>query len=124
MADDFVTICEVCTKGITKPDLKFANGVSFHNQCFTAHGKEYPAMDYTLQSNTSRAKVELIQLKNLKFRLLGESNKTVKTTKRKPAKKTSRKTKRPVRKTVKTTKRKPAKKTSRKTKRPVRKTRR
>ena len=80
MAEDFVTICAVCTKGITKQDLKYANGHSFHNECFTKQGKEFPVIDSALQSNTSRAKIDLIQLKNLKERLVGDSKTARKST--------------------------------------------
>ena len=73
MAEEYVTICEVCAKGITKQDLKFENGRSFHNECFAKTGKDFPKLDYNLQSKTTQAKLDLIQLKNLKHRLAGGS---------------------------------------------------
>jgi len=109
MAEEYVTICEVCAKGITKKDLKFDNGRSFHNGCFAKQGKEFPKLDYNLQSKTTQAKLDLIQLKNLKHRLSGGNTSRKSSSKRKTAKKSTRKS---TRRTA--AKRKTAKKSTRK----------
>ena len=118
MAEEYVTICDVCAKGVTKQDMKYENGYTFHNECYSKSGNNFPKRDLTLQSKTTQAKLDLVQLKNLKQRLVGSKSKTApkRKTKTKSKKKSTRKTTKRTagkRKTARKTTRKPARKSTR-----------
>jgi len=60
MAEDYITLCTACSKGLTRENLKYENGLAFHTECFEQHGNKFPPID---------------QLKNLKIRNNGSSDK-------------------------------------------------
>ncbi len=75
MAEDYITICTACYKGLTRENLKYENGLAFHPECFEQHGSKFPPIDRDLTNKTSRLKIQQIQLKNLKIRNDGSSDK-------------------------------------------------
>lgn len=101
-AKPFVTFCVVCNKGVISEDMMYEKGRVFHKDCYDKYGKNFPAINQDLLSQSTNAKVELVQLKNLKVRMTwtnpGSSISRPKTTK-----KSKRKTKkkRPKRRVVK-----------------------
>jgi hypothetical protein len=70
-AKPFVTFCEVCKKGVISEEMIYEKGRSFHKDCYTKYGKNFPAINQDLLSQSTNAKVELVQLKNLKVRMIG-----------------------------------------------------
>ena len=116
-AKPFVTFCVVCNKGVIIEEMIYEKGRVFHKDCYDKYGKNFPAINQDLLSVSTNAKVELVQLKNLKIRMAG-TNPSSSISKPKPAKKSNRKTKkkRPKRRVVKkkrtTTKRRTGKKRS------------
>ena len=113
----FVSYCVVCNVFLTKDEMLYEKGHVFHKDCYEEHGKEYPDVNHDLISQNNNAKVQLIQLKNLKERQLEGPNKSSSGPKRKTKTKRKLKKKRPKRKTVKkkrtSSKRKKIKKHSR-----------
>jgi hypothetical protein len=73
-ANPFVTFCAFCTKGVIKEDMIYEKGLVFHRDCFSQHGNDFPAVNHDLLSQNTSAKIQLIQLKNLKARMLGSTN--------------------------------------------------
>jgi hypothetical protein len=116
----FVSYCVVCNVFLTKDEMVYEKGNVFHRDCFEKHGKEFPDINQDLISQNSNAKVQLIQLKNLKVRQLGTLNQSSFTPKPQAKAKTKRKSKkkRPKRKMEKkrrsSAKRKKTKKRSKK----------
>ena len=114
----FVSYCVVCKVFLTIDEMVYEKGNVFHKDCFESHGKDFPDVNHSLNSLHNNAKVQLVQLKNLKVRQLGGI--VQKSSASKPKLKTKRKSKkkRPKRKTVKnrrsSTKRKKTKKQSKK----------
>jgi hypothetical protein len=97
----FVSYCVVCNVFLTQDEMVYEKGHVFHKDCFESHGKDYPDVNHALNSLNSNAKVQLVQLKNLKIRK--QAGLVQKRTASKPKPKTKRKVKkkRPKRKTVK-----------------------
>lgn len=95
---DFVTICVVCGKGVTRDELKYVNGRVFHPECYEKHGNNFLVLNQDLLNKSARTKIELVQLKNLKMRTGGASSPSSKpkkkTSKRKASKRKTRKSKR------------------------------
>lgn len=116
-AKPFVTFCVVCNKGVISEEMIYEKGSVFHKDCYDKYGKNFPAINQDLLSQNTNAKVELVQLKNLKVRMAG-TNPSSSISKPKPTKKSKRKTKkkRPKRRVAKrkrtSTKRRTAKKRS------------
>ena len=116
-AKPFVTFCVVCNKGVIIEEMIYEKGRVFHKDCYDKYGKNFPAINQDLLSESTNARVELVQLKNLKVRMVG-INPSSSISKPKPAKKSKRKTKkkRPKKRGVKrkrtATKRRTAKKRS------------
>ncbi len=117
----FVSFCVFCNKGVVKDAMTYQKGKVFHKDCYDKHGNSFPAINYELLSQSSNAKVQLVQLKNLKVRIMGISNPDSTKRKTKIKKKSKRKTKKrqPKRRVTKrkrtatkrrTSKRKPSKK--------------
>ena len=117
----FVSFCVFCNKGVIKDEMTYQKGKVFHKDCYEKHGNSFPAVNHELLSQNSNAKVQLVQLKNLKIRTVGTSNPDSVKRKTKTKKKSKRKTKKrqPKRRTTKrkrtttkrrTSKRKPSKK--------------
>ena len=110
---DFVTICVVCGKGVTRDELKYVNGRVFHPECFDKHGSSFLVVNQDLIHKSARTKIELVQLKNLKMRTGGSGRSSSKskkrTTKRKPKRKASRKTKKKSKRRTSKTKRRTTK---------------
>ena len=114
---DYIGFCVFCTMGVTRDEITYRNNLLFHPNCFEQQGKNFPAVNKDLATKQALAKIELVQLKNLKIRTVGpestpsatSSPKTKaikkKTTRRK--KPTGRKTRR--KPTRRKTKRRPAK---------------
>jgi hypothetical protein len=73
-ANPFVTFCAFCTKGVIKEDMIYEKGLVFHKDCFSQHGNDFPAVNHDLLSQNTNAKIQLIQLKNLKARMTGSTN--------------------------------------------------
>ncbi len=92
MAEDYITICTTCSKGVTRENLKYESGLAFHPECFEQNGSKFPPIDPDLTNNTLRLKIQLIQLKNLKIRNNGLSNKSP-SLKKKSTRNTKEKTK-------------------------------
>ena len=70
-AKPFVTFCEVCNKGIISEEMIYEKSRSFHKDCYDKYGKNFPAINQDLLSQSTNAKVELVQLKNLQVRRSG-----------------------------------------------------
>jgi hypothetical protein len=101
-AKPFVTFCVVCNKGVISEDMIYEKGRVFHKDCYDKYGKNFPAINQDLLSQSTNAKVELVQLKNLKVRMTG-TNPGSSISRPKTTKKSKRKTKkkRPKRRVVK-----------------------
>ena len=70
-AKPFVTFCEGCNKGVISEEMIYEKGRSFHKDCYDKYGKNFPAINQDLLSQSTNTKVELVQLKNLKVRMTG-----------------------------------------------------
>ena len=92
MAEDYITLCTACSKGLTRENLKYENGLAFHTECFEQHGNKFPPIDPDLTNKTSRLKIQQIQLKNLKIRN-GDSSGKSPSLKKKSTRNTKEKTK-------------------------------
>ena len=117
-ANPFVSFCVFCNKGVIKEEMVYEKGKVFHKDCYLKHGSSYPSVNQELISESTNAKVQLIQLKNLKIRMAGgsiSSGKPKTKTKKKTKRKAKRKPKRRVAKKKKTSTRR--KKTKKKSKR-------
>ena len=129
---DYIGHCTFCMMGVPRKEMTYENGHLFHSNCFEQQGKNFPAPNKELQKQNSSAKVELVQLRNLKIRTTGsaDSSRTKPKTKKKSKRKTKkRRPKRRVTKRKKTKKRssrrKPSKRrTASKRKKSTRKTKR
>jgi len=92
----FITFCVVCKKGVTRDEMKYVNGRVFHPECFEQHGNEFTVINPDLLSKNASAKIEIVQLKNLKIRQTGglrPSNPRAKSNRKKPKRKTKKKRK-------------------------------
>ncbi len=130
----FVSYCVVCKVFLTEDEMMYKKGLVFHKDCFDQHGKEFPEVDQDLINQNSNAKIQLVQLKNLKVRQLGSSDqsssspkpkrKTAKkrrsSSKRKKAKKRSSKKRTSAKRRAATNRRKKPRKSARKSRRLVR----
>lgn len=89
----FVSFCVFCNKGVIKEDMTYQKGLVFHKDCYNSHGNDYPPVNQALLNESINAKVQLIQLKNLKVRLMnGTNNKNInQKTKKKSKQKAKRK---------------------------------
>lgn len=67
----FVSYCVVCNVFLTQEEMVYEKGLVFHKDCFAEHGKDYPVVNYALNSLNRNAKVQLVKLKNLKIRQMG-----------------------------------------------------
>jgi hypothetical protein len=117
----FVSYCVVCKVFLTKDEMIYEKGHVFHKDCFEQHGKDFPIINQDLVSQNTNAKLQLIQLKNLKIRQLEQrSSKKPRSISRK-SKKKSPKRKKLAKRKKKTTKSKRRTSTKkRKTKRKIR----
>lgn len=70
-AKPFVTFCVACNKGVITEEMLYEKGEAFHKECFEKFGKNFPAVNPNLLSQSTNAKVQLVQLKNLKMRMNG-----------------------------------------------------
>ena len=80
-SNPFVSFCVFCNKGVIKEEMVYEKGKVFHKDCYTKHGSTFPTVNQELLSESAEAKVQLIQLKNLKIRMndkKGTSKKTKK----------------------------------------------
>jgi hypothetical protein len=68
-AKPFVTFCEVCNKGVISEEMVYEKSRSFHKDCYDKYGKNFPAVNQDLLSQSTNAKIELVQLKNLQVRM-------------------------------------------------------
>ena len=73
-AKPFVSFCVFCNKGVVKEEMTYQKGKVFHKDCYDKHGNSFPAVNHELLIQSSNAKVQLVQLKNLKVRTMGTSN--------------------------------------------------
>jgi len=90
----FITFCVSCKKGVTRNEMKYVNGRVFHPECFEQHGNEFTVINPDLVSKNASAKIEIVQLKNLKIRQTGGSrfnNPRPKSNRKKPKRKTKKK---------------------------------
>jgi PAB1-binding protein PBP1 len=109
-ANPFVSFCVACNKGVIKEEMVYEKGKVFHKDCFTKHGSNFPPVNQELLSVNTNAKVQLVQLKNLKVRMSGGSNQGSTKPKTKTKKISKRKTKKRLSKTHKPRKRNSSKK--------------
>ena len=102
----FVTYCVVFNVFLTQDEMVYEKCHVFHKDCFESHGKDYPDVNHALNSLNSNAKVQLVQLKNLKIRK--QAGLVQKRSSAKPKSKTKRKAKkkRPKRKRTKQSRKK------------------
>jgi len=91
-AKPFVTFCVGCNKGVISEDMMYEKGRVFHKDCYDKYGENFPAVNQDLLSQSTNAKVELVQLKNLKVRMTG-TNPSSSISRPKTTKKSKRKTK-------------------------------
>ena len=91
-AKPFVTFCVGCNKGVISEDMMYEKGKVFHKDCYDKYGKNFPAINQDLLSQSTNAKVELVQLKNLKVRMSG-TNPSSSISRPKTTKKSKRKAK-------------------------------
>ena len=110
---DYIGFCVFCTMGVSRDEITYKNNQLFHPNCFEQQGKNFPAVNKDLATQEALAKIELVQLKNLKIRTVG-SESTPRTTSRPKTKAKKKKTSRRKKPTGRKTRRKP---TRRKTKR-------
>jgi len=115
-AKPFVSFCVFCNKGVTKDAMTYQKGKVFHKDCYDKHGSSFPEVNHELLSQSSNAKVQLVQLKNLKVRMMGTSNSDSIKRKTITKKKSKRKTKKrqPKRKRTVTRRRTSKRKSSKK----------
>ena len=119
---DYVGLCTFCMIGVPRKEMAYKNSHLFHSNCFEQQGKNFPAPNQDLLKESSNAKVQLVILKNLKFRTGGDSSPSTPQPKPQPKKKSKPKAKkrRPKRRTVKkrrTSKKRPARRRRAKAKR-------
>ena len=111
---DYVGLCVFCTMGVDRNEMAYKNNLLFHSICFEQQGKNFPAVNQELASKQASAKIELVQLKNLKNRNVVTNSPP----KSKPRPKRKTKKPRPKRQTAKkrrttTKKRKPKRRVTR-----------
>ena len=124
---DYIGFCAFCKMGVARDEMAYKNNNLFHSNCFEQQGSNFPLVNQELLNQSSRAKAELVILKNLKARTIDALNPDNPKSRSKPKKKSKGKTKkrRPKRRTVtkkkkskrRTSKRKPSKKRRTATKR-------
>ncbi len=115
-SNPFVSFCVFCNKGVIKEEMTYQKGYLFHKDCYEKHGSNYPQVNQEHLSQNNNDKVQLVQLKNLKIRMMGTSNPNRVKIKKKSKRKTKKRpTKRRVtkRKRIATKRKKTKKKTSR-----------
>jgi len=107
----FVSFCVFCNKGVIKDAMTYQKGKVFHIDCYAKHGSSFPAVNQDLLVQSTNAKVELVQLKNLQVRTMGTSNPYSikrKTKKRRPKRRVTKRKRTATKR--RTSKRKPSKK--------------
>ena len=114
----FVSFCVFCNKGVVKDAMTYQKGKVFHKDCYDKHGSNFPPVNQELLSQNSNDIVQLVQLRNLKVRMIGKSNPNsskpkAKTKKKRKTKKRSTKRRVTKRKRTATKRKKTKKKTSR-----------
>jgi hypothetical protein len=118
VAKDYIGFCAFCTMGVSREEMVYQNNLLFHSNCFEQQGKNFPAANKDLATRQASAKIELVQLKNLKIRTT-VSKSTPRSTPRHKTKAKKKKMTRRKKPTGRKTRRKPIR---RKTKRrPVKK---
>jgi len=85
---DYIGRCIVCKKGVERKAVLYTNNRIFHHDCFSQHGSEIPKLDLDLLRESGRARITLVQLKNLKSR--NDSSRKSTKTKSNPKKKSSK----------------------------------
>jgi len=118
---EYIGFCSFCNMGVERVEMAYKKNLLFHSNCYDQQGNNFPAVDQEILLQTSNAKVQLVLLKNLRFRTMGTSNPDSTKPKTKTRKKSKGKTKKrqPKRRVAKrkrtatkrrTPKRKPSKK--------------
>ena len=118
---EYIGFCSFCNMGVERVEMAYKKNLLFHSNCYDQQGNNFPAVDQEILLQTSNAKVQLVLLKNLRFRTMGTSNPDSTKPKTKTRKKSKGKTKKrqPKRRVAKrkrtatkrrTSKRKPSKK--------------
>jgi len=118
---EYIGFCSFCNMGVERVEMAYKKNLLFHSNCYDQQGNNFPAVDQEVLLQTSNAKVQLVLLKNLRFRTMGTSNPDSTKLKTKTRKKSKGKTKKrqPKRRVAKrkrtatkrrTSKRKPSKK--------------
>lgn len=64
----FIDMCAVCKQGVTKTLMVYRNGRVFHERCFETKGSMFPPINQEIAQLTARARIDLVQMKNLKVR--------------------------------------------------------
>jgi hypothetical protein len=118
---EYIGFCSFCNMGVERVEMAYKKNLLFHPNCYDQQGNNFPAVDQEILLQTSNAKVQLVLLKNLRFRTMRTSNPDSTKPKTKTRKKSKGKTKKrqPKRRVAKrkrtatkrrTSKRKPSKK--------------
>jgi hypothetical protein len=90
---DYVGHCTFCMMGVPREEMIYKNSHLFHSNCFEQQGKNFPAQNQEFLMQNSNDKVQLVQLRNLKIRMMGNSNPKNSKPKSKTKKKSKRKAK-------------------------------
>lgn len=64
----FIDMCAVCKQGVTKTMMVYKRGRVFHERCYETQGKNFPSIDHELAQLSARARIDTVQMKNLKVR--------------------------------------------------------
>jgi len=71
---DYIGFCVFCTMGVARDETTYKNNQLFHPNCFEQQGKNFPQVNKDLATKQALAKIELVQLKNLKIRTVGSES--------------------------------------------------
>ncbi len=108
---EYIGFCSFCNMGVERVEMAYKKNLLFHSNCYDQQGKNFPAVDQEILLQTSNAKVQLVLLKNLRFRTMGTSNPDStkpKTKKRQPKRRVTKRKRTATKR--RTSKRKPSKK--------------
>ena len=94
----FVSFCVFCNKGVIQQEMTYQKGKVFHKDCYDKHGSSFPQINHELLSQNTNDKVQLVQLRNLKIRMMNSKSKSKKPKTKKKSK--SKTKKRPAKRRV------------------------
>ncbi len=105
MSEDYVSICNLCKNPVSKADLEYLNGTSYHTDCLK-NADDIVKPDQNTLDKINMIRLDIIKLRNLLVR--GSKSNASKRSRKPTSKKTSKtrkmlkkaKTRKPVRRTV------------------------